>query len=85
MSIPASPFKKAFPDLLLLSKGVTVYIEAKAPGEKLTPLQNEFKNQVEEHNGIYLILTATKDGKIFLIYKDICLNYAKVLALFEDN
>lgn len=47
---------KGLSDLQAIKNGLTVYIETKAPGGRLSDYQKEFMQRVQGHGGLYVVI-----------------------------
>lgn len=54
---------KGLSDLTAIKEGKVVWIEIKRPGGKLSQHQENFRKDIEEHGGIYWVVTDIKDIK----------------------
>ena len=61
LAIPASPFKRSFPDFLFLYHGQTLYIETKNIKGKMTALQNFLATKISKTGACYLLVTIKED------------------------
>jgi len=52
---------KGLSDLTAIKDGITVYLETKRPGAPLSPVQEQFKTDIEGHGGIYRVVASYDD------------------------
>lgn len=52
---------KGLSDLTAIKDGITVYLETKRPGGMLSPAQEQFRVDVENHGGIYRVVASYDD------------------------
>jgi len=55
---------KGIPDLIAIKDGVVLFIEVKAPKGRLTPNQKQFRQDLVEHGGIYVIARDCDDVEL---------------------
>lgn len=61
-----SPGCAGVPDRLVLYKGITAFVELKAPGKKLRMLQEEMGRQIERHGAYFVICSSTNSVDRFI-------------------
>jgi hypothetical protein len=52
---------RGLPDLLILLPGVTLFVETKAPGGKLSPIQRAVHEEIERAGGYVLVARSVED------------------------
>jgi hypothetical protein len=52
---------KGLSDLTAIKDGITVYLETKRPGGRLSPVQEQFRMAIEGHGGIYRVVASYEE------------------------
>lgn len=60
-----SPAQRGVPDRIFFRNGITTMIEFKAPGGKLSKLQQYVLTELDKHNMIVAVIDSIEDGKKF--------------------
>lgn len=79
-------FSSGFPDLIVIKEGNVCFIEIKAKGKKLTPLQNYTLKEIVEHGGLAYVVKFNKDSSFtmgqVIVERDGYTAYREVISSF---